>query len=88
MADELSVEVVIVFNWVPKAEFCECSDRAVFVKGKEVIDRLKSCEFFKKGVCYYVVEYELTNSVALVRERTIPTERPPLVDEVSDNFCR
>jgi hypothetical protein len=27
------------------------------------------------------------NSVALVRERTIPTERPPLVCEVSANFC-
>jgi hypothetical protein len=27
------------------------------------------------------------NSVALVRERTIPTERPPLVGEVSANFC-
>ena len=26
-------------------------------------------------------------SVALVRERTIPTERPPPVDEVSANFC-
>jgi hypothetical protein len=29
----------------------------------------------------------LTNSVALVRERTIPTERPPLISEVSTNFC-
>jgi hypothetical protein len=28
-----------------------------------------------------------TNSVALVRERTIPTEGPPLVGEVSVNFC-
>jgi hypothetical protein len=28
-----------------------------------------------------------TNSVALVHERTIPTERPPLVGEVSGNFC-
>ena len=28
------------------------------------------------------------NSVALVRERTIPTERPPPVDEVSANFLR
>ena len=28
-----------------------------------------------------------THSVALVRERTIPTERPPPVDEVSANFC-
>jgi hypothetical protein len=29
----------------------------------------------------------VTNSVALVRERTIPTERSPLVGEVSANFC-
>jgi hypothetical protein len=28
------------------------------------------------------------NSVALVRKRTIPTERPPLVGEVSANFLR
>jgi hypothetical protein len=27
------------------------------------------------------------NSVALVRERTIPTERPPPGGEVSANFC-
>ena len=27
------------------------------------------------------------NSVALVRTRTIPTERPPPVGEVSANFC-
>jgi len=27
------------------------------------------------------------NSVALVRERTIPRERPPPVGEVSANFC-
>ena len=27
------------------------------------------------------------NPVALVRERTIPTERPPPVGEVSANFC-
>jgi hypothetical protein len=31
---------------------------------------------------------ETTNSVALVRERTIPTERPPLVGEISANFWR
>ena len=28
------------------------------------------------------------NSVALVRQRTIPTERPPPVGEVSANFLR
>ena len=30
---------------------------------------------------------EKKNSVALVPERTIPTERPPPVGEVSANFC-
>jgi hypothetical protein len=28
------------------------------------------------------------NSVALVRKRNIPTERPPSVGKVSANFCR
>jgi hypothetical protein len=27
------------------------------------------------------------NSAAVVRKRMIPTERPPLVGEVSANFC-
>jgi hypothetical protein len=27
------------------------------------------------------------NPIVLVRERTIPTERPPLVGEVIANFC-
>jgi hypothetical protein len=30
---------------------------------------------------------EQKNSVALVRKRSIPTERPPLLGEVSANFC-
>jgi hypothetical protein len=30
---------------------------------------------------------ELKFLVALVRERTISTERPPLFDEVNANFC-
>jgi hypothetical protein len=29
----------------------------------------------------------INNSVALVRERTIPTERPPLVSEISAKFA-
>ena len=37
----------------------------------------------------YIYTYnKQTNSVALVRERTIPTERPPPVGEVSANFLR
>jgi hypothetical protein len=31
--------------------------------------------------------YLLTYSVALVCKRTIPTERPPIVGEVSASFC-
>jgi hypothetical protein len=31
--------------------------------------------------------YNNYNSVALVREQTIPAKRPPLVGEVSANFC-
>ena len=40
----------------------------------------------KCGFCQKV--FETLNSVALVRERTIPTERPPPVGEVSANFLR
>jgi hypothetical protein len=32
-------------------------------------------------------EHTFTHSVALDQERTIPTERPPLVEEASANFC-
>jgi hypothetical protein len=37
-------------------------------------------------LCYSMFKNE-TNSVALVCERTILTKRPPLVGEVSANFC-
>jgi hypothetical protein len=33
------------------------------------------------------IAHLLTYSVALVRKRTIPIERPPLVGEISANFC-
>jgi hypothetical protein len=36
----------------------------------------------------YLIFHKLNlNSVVLVRERTVPTEQPPLVGEVSANFC-
>ena len=35
----------------------------------------------------YIKKLKKKNSVALVREQTIPTERPPPVGEVSANFC-
>jgi hypothetical protein len=36
----------------------------------------------------YDVFLNIYNSVALIRERITPTERPPLVGEISANFCR
>jgi hypothetical protein len=34
-----------------------------------------------------VSDKQTTKFMALVRERTIPTERPPIVGEVSANIC-
>jgi hypothetical protein len=42
---------------------------------------------FPSGFPTSIIIY-YNNSLALVRERTTSTERPPLVDEVSANFCR
>ena len=45
---------------------------------------------YKKNGYYLmkkVMRYKKKHSVDLVRERTIPTERPPPVGEVSANFC-
>jgi hypothetical protein len=48
---------------------------------------IKNSMNFSQSVCVgFVSSSEYNNSVALVRERTIPTERPPLVGEVSANF--
>jgi hypothetical protein len=42
----------------------------------------------KTGMCEQMfAELAELNSVALVRKRTIPTERLPLVGKVSANFC-
>jgi hypothetical protein len=44
---------------------------------------IKSPQFYNNCIWAYK---QKQNSVALVRKRTIPTERPPLVGEVSVNF--
>jgi hypothetical protein len=43
-------------------------------------------ENLKSYTAYFTFQ-PTANSVALVRKRTIPTERPPLVGESSANFC-
>jgi hypothetical protein len=49
--------------------------------------------FQKILLCYhnlksYISCCKLKNSMSSVRKRTIPTERPPLVSEVSVNFLQ
>jgi hypothetical protein len=44
----------------------------------------RTCFFF---IPYFSPQTKKTNSVVLVRKRTIPTERPQPVGEVSANFC-
>jgi hypothetical protein len=53
---------------------------------------LEHASYPKNGPLYSILNHiqcikPKLNSVALVRERTIPTERPPLVGEVAANFC-
>ena len=50
-------------------------------KGGTVSDKLCALQRI------YCVQDAKKNSVGLVRERTIPTDRPPPVGEVSANFC-
>jgi hypothetical protein len=38
-------------------------------------------------MCQHATKFYKLNSMVWVRERTIPTERPPLVGEVTANFC-
>jgi hypothetical protein len=44
-------------------------------------------DVYKERYAVFNKSQKQTNSVALVRERTVSTERPPLVGEVSANFC-
>jgi hypothetical protein len=48
---------------------------------KEVVSTIS------KRLQFLVVALLKLDSVALVRERTMPTDRPPLVVEVNANFC-
>jgi hypothetical protein len=50
------------------------------------LDRHPQCDSEVSLLCQQELHTQ-TNSVALARKRTIPTERPPYVGEVSANFC-
>jgi hypothetical protein len=54
---------------------------------QHIVFRQWSCMFFIQNKKPRYNFIQIPNSVALVREQTILTERPPLVGEVSANFC-
>jgi hypothetical protein len=65
----------------------------IWINVLSVYDRRGSCNFPLHIATYlclinlYLETKIKLNSVACVRERTMPIERPPLVGEVSANFC-
>jgi hypothetical protein len=53
----------------------------IFSEGK--VENISACI----ATAISVIKLNKLNSVAVVRKRTLPTERPPLVGEVSANLC-
>jgi hypothetical protein len=73
--------VTSVYGWDQASETQKFGDRKQLYELQVFLEcyfHFETSFFFSEGV---------TNSVALARERTIPTEQPPLVGEVSANFC-
>jgi hypothetical protein len=48
---------------------------------------LQNCEVNLERLLLLIAKHEKANSVVLVRQRTIPTERPPFVGEISANLA-
>jgi hypothetical protein len=62
------------------------SEKRVFLTRNVVPLELPAHEHYYNAGCT-TVKLKKLNSVAVVCKRTIPTERPPLVGEVSANLC-
>ena len=79
------------FHWLSKgdlkaetkSEIVAAQDQAL--RTKYYATKILSTETDSK--CRLCQQFDETISVASARERTIPTERPPPVGEVSANFC-
>jgi hypothetical protein len=75
------------FSTYPFTRLCKCTRLHVFHPTTDLTIYLPTC----LPTCTFLFLYlsiKKTNSAALVRKRTIPTERPPLVGEVSANLKR
>jgi hypothetical protein len=81
------------WNWILWSQVQTASSR-VSLRPHDQWDRrfysesINWVEQFSLNSCYLIWSSKLKlNSMVWVRERTIPTERPPLVGEVIANFC-
>jgi hypothetical protein len=77
----------LVTNPCEKYNLTEVRETTINVHTIEYVlwrNERKVSERAKRNVCAIVI---FISSVALALKRTIPTESPPLVDEVSANFC-
>jgi hypothetical protein len=68
----------------PNPMYSPCHLAVIFTTHKKIISPLIN----RFNCARNLVIIQITNSVALVRKRALPTERPPLVGEVSANFLR
>jgi hypothetical protein len=59
----------------------------IIMHGHSRLSLKNSSRFFRKYDLFNPYTKTKKNSVALVRKRTIPTELPPHVGEVTSNFC-
>ena len=75
----LSLEPIQTYKW----KFPHCHFRTIEMISPKFPPPITQGQ----KACFHLITKTKLNSVALVRERTIPTERPPPVGEVSVNFC-
>ena len=74
--------------WKSRNDLCHTSNWITRIRSMSTSHIVSGNRCWHTSILYVSNNnYCRTNSVALVREWTIPTERPPPVGEVSANFC-
>jgi hypothetical protein len=81
---EIKMPITFIFpNWSTPLRFLSCSYVCILYS---TVRGTCSAHLILLSVISLILIYK-TNSMVWVRERTIPTERPPLVGEMIAKFC-